>query len=55
MAANHGTNFSYRNSSFCIINYSEISSTVIGTQNTKFLIFLWVYVDDDNGDNEMIN
>ena len=55
MAANHATNFSYRNCSFYIINYSEISSTVIGTQNTKFLIFLWVYVDDDNGDNEMIN
>ena len=35
------------------INYFETSSTAI-LQNTKFLIILWVFVDDDNGDNEMI-
>ena len=23
-------------------------------QNTKFLILVWVFVDDDDGDNEMI-
>ena len=23
-------------------------------QNTKFLILVWVFVDDDNSDNEMI-
>ena len=52
MAANHATNYSYKNCSFCIINYFEISSTVINTPNTKFLILVWVFVDD--GDNEMI-
>ena len=31
MAANHATNYSYKNCSFCIINYFEISSTVIDT------------------------
>ena len=54
MAANHATNSSYENCSFCIINYFETSSTAIQLQNTKFLIILWVFVDDDNGDNEMI-
>ena len=53
MAANHATNSSYENCSSCIINYFETSSTAI-LQNTKFLIILWVFVDDDNGDNEMI-
>ena len=52
MAANHATNYSYKNCSFCIINYFEISNTL---QNTKFLILVWVFVDDDDdGDNEMI-
>ena len=54
MAANHATNLSYGNCSFCIINYFETSSTAIQLHNTKFLIILWVFVDDDNGDNEMI-
>ena len=55
MAANHATNYSYKNCSFCIINYFETSSTAIDTpKNTKFLILVWVFVDDDNGDNEMI-
>ena len=52
MAASHDTNYSYKNCSFCIINYFEISSTVIDTP--KFLILVWVFVDDDDGDNEMI-
>ena len=54
MAANHATNYSYKNCSFCIINYFEISSTVIDTP--KFLTLVWVFVDDndDDGDNEMI-
>ena len=52
MAANHATNYSYKNCSFCIINYFEISSTVLlqTRKNTKFLIL----VDDDDGDYEMI-
>ena len=48
MAANHATNYSYKNCSFCI-------STVINTP--KFLTLVWVFVDDDDdddGDNEMI-
>ena len=51
MAANHATNYSNKNCSFCIINYFEISSTV--TDTPKFLILVRVFVDDD-GDNEMI-
>ena len=51
IAANHATNYSYKNCSFCIINYFEINSTVINTP--KFLILVRVFVDDD-GDNEMI-
>ena len=35
MAANHATNYSYKNCSFCIINYFEISSTVIDTPKYK--------------------
>ena len=31
MAADYATNYSYKNCSFCIINYFEISSTVIDT------------------------
>ena len=41
-----------QNCSFCIINYFETSSTAIDTP--KFLILVWIFVDDDNGDNEMI-
>ena len=54
MAANRVSNSRYENCSFCIINYFETSSTAIQLQNTKFLIPLWVFVDGDNGDNEMI-
>ena len=54
MAANHATNSSYESCSLCIINYFETSSTAIQLQNKKILIILWVFVDDDNGDNEMI-
>ena len=36
MAANHATNHSYKNCSFCIINYFEISSTVIDIQIQNF-------------------
>ena len=56
MAANHATNYSYNNCSFCIINYFEISTTVIDTPKTKFFTLVWVFVDDDDdvGDNEMI-
>ena len=36
MAANHATNYSYKNCSFCIINYFEISSIVI--DNPKYKI-----------------
>ena len=55
MAANHATNYSNKNCSLCIINYVEISSTVIDIPNTKCLILVWVFVDDDDdGDNEMI-
>ena len=32
----------------------QISSTVIDTPNTKFLILVWVFADDDDVDNEMI-
>ena len=53
MAANHATNSSYENCSFCNINYFETSSTAIQLQNTKFLIPLRVFVDD-NGDDEII-
>ena len=35
MAAKHATNFSYKNSSFCIINYFETSSTAIDTPKYK--------------------
>ena len=35
MAANHATNNSYKNGSFCIINYFDISSTVIDTHKYK--------------------
>ena len=53
MAANHATNYSYKNCSFRIIDYFETRSTVI--QNTKFFSLVWVFVDDDDdGDNEMI-
>ena len=55
MAANHATNYSYKKFSFCIFNYFETSSTVITLQSTKFLSLVWeLFVDDDNGDNEMI-
>ena len=44
MAANHATNYSYKSCSFCIINYFEISSTVIDTQkyNTSLCGYLWM-------------
>ena len=29
IVANHATNYSYKNSSFCIINYFETSSTIL--------------------------
>ena len=32
----------------------QISSTVIDTPNTKFIILVWVFADDDDVDNEMI-
>ena len=35
MAANHATNYSYKNCSFYIIDYFEISSTVIDTPKYK--------------------
>ena len=35
MAANHATNYSYKNCLLCIINYFEISSTVIDIPNTN--------------------
>ena len=34
MAANHATNYSYKNCSFCIINYFEILLKTL--QNTNF-------------------
>ena len=44
MAANHATNYSYKSCSFCIINYFEISSTVIDTPkyNTPLCGYLWM-------------
>ena len=54
MAANHATNYSYKNCSFCIINYFEINSTVLDTPNYKCYHPCWVFVDDDDGDNKMI-
>ena len=44
MAANHATNYSYKSCSFCIINYFEISSTVIDTPkyNTSLCGYLWM-------------
>ena len=44
MAANHVTNYSYKSCSFWIINYFEISSTVIDTRkyNTSLCGYLWV-------------
>ena len=50
MVADHATNYSYKNCLFCIINYFELSSTVIDTpkiQNCSSLV-------DDGGDKEMI-
>ena len=46
MAANHATNYSYKNCSFGIINYFEISSTVIDIPKYKIYhpcvgIFEW--------------
>ena len=35
MAANNATNYSYKNSSFCIIYYFETSSTAIDTPKYK--------------------
>ena len=35
MAANHATNYSYKNCSFRIINYFEISNAVIDTPKYK--------------------
>ena len=52
-AANHATNYSYKNCSFWMINYFEISSTVIDTPKYKIFILEWVFVDDVR-DNEMI-
>ena len=52
MAANHAINYTYKKCSFCIINYFETSSTTIDIP--KHLILVWVFVDDDNGNNEMI-
>ena len=55
MAANHATNYSYNSCSCCIINYFEISSTVVCYRHSKIQHFLvWVFVGDDDGDNEMI-
>ena len=55
MAANHATNYSYKNCSICIINYVEISSTVIDTPKYKISHpCVFVDDDDDDGDNEMI-
>ena len=34
MAANHATNYSYKNFSFCIINHFETSSTVIDSEKS---------------------
>ena len=53
MAANHATNYSYKNCSFCIIYYFEISSTVVDTPKYK-ISHPCVDDDDDDGDNEMI-
>ena len=55
MAANHATNYSYKSCSFCIINYFEISCSVICYRHPKIQhILVWAFVDDDDGDNEMI-
>ena len=35
MAANHATNYNYKNCSFCTINYIETSSTAIDIQKYK--------------------
>ena len=55
MAANQDNNHSYKNCSFCIINYFEKSC--ISTETPKknnFLILVLVFVDDDDIDNELI-
>ena len=43
MAANHATNYSYKNCSFCIINYFETSSTVIDTGSSLFNIIFKIH------------
>ena len=42
--------------SFRIIDYFERRSTAIDTtlHNTTFLILVWVFMEDDNDNNEMI-
>ena len=44
MTANHATEYSYKSCSFCIINYFEISSTVIDSPkyNTSLCGYLWM-------------
>ena len=54
MTANHASNHSYKNGSFCIINYFEISSIVIDTPKYNISHPCVGFEDDDDGDNDMI-
>ena len=45
----------YSKKKICITKVVKIQNGQLYTlQNTKFLILVWVFVDDDDGDNAMI-
>ena len=54
MAANHATDYRYKIVRFALSTILKQVVLLWALQNAKFLIFAWVFVDDDNGDIEMI-
>ena len=54
MAANHASNYSYKIVRFALLTTFKQVVLQKTLQNTQFLIVVWIFVDDDNGDNEMI-
>ena len=54
IAANHASNYRYKIVHFALLSILKQVVLQRTLQNTKFIILVWVFVDDDSGDNEMI-
>ena len=50
MAANHTTNYSSKIVRLTLLTILKQVVLLYTLQNTNFLILVWVFVDDDNGD-----